>query len=1552
MGNGIVQPQSPRSLQDMLPMMGFQEFTNPLEINNPDTLIGENFRGQKVFEALGKSTRYIFKYSRGAYEKVEVVGEEGLFFSEHSEVSYLLTKIFRPHASEEASAQLINDMKRYGDFDKLKVALIRTLLHQYNGTRPSYFHTQTNLGKLAQLLEIDQTLAKRELGILQIIYKFSTRYTNVPKLITLTYNDLTAGAHIWSDPQAKEIEDIVTGTTTRKDSGRSLFLSKSLETITSIVDSVGHDYAIEGIFHMGDEYLLSVGVKRPSPMPQISEIWKNVTEIDQDLDPYSKVYEEINASSEKIEEFYAPIVKSHEDPPEPLYVEYESVSKVSKPFSMVSTIMKMGMEKHLSKLAEKYPDIDKSCGELLGIDSEDSVGSYLTSEQVDAVMSIQEARKNNKSFLLSDQTGIGKGRILASHARRHIQEGKPVIWFVDNPQISIPDCWRDIIGVGAEKIAKPLILSSSIVKLSDGSRNLNPKKLKEIYFSGKWVSDYNIIFTNYNNLRGQYKTDSKVKWFLNNIPKDCLVLLDECHLALSQESNVGDNIRELLKKIDHNNVIYSSATPFKNYENLDLYFKILPEDYAPTIDRIMEKIIYSLKEGGLTAQECFTTMLLEDGVFIRRDHKLSGIKYITELPPKEVVSYYETLADTFHKLVTEVPLSVLPNMARIDNNLERNLLSDEISDGLRDMFQKQAEIFINGLKSKKAVEISLREISEGRKPVITFHSSNVSLLENYKSNGKEPTYSSFLLEKILDQVERSIRSYLCSRRILNSNKQLAARDENYNNFLNTYIYPILTKEISNVLTDLKIDLDVFISPVDYITDALTEQGYKCGEISSRSLKIVNGEIKNIPTINKRDVVDQFNSGELDVLIFNSAGGTGGSYHSSKEFKDTRPRSIIEIEINPNIIKYVQAQGRINRYGQLHEPRIITLCTGLPYENIVTQQKNKKLRELGAMVNGSRIHPLIDSKCPDLLNSIGGAATKVALKSNSRLSTLIKGEESNQNLTNYKDSAYQNIIKYPHLGYNVVIESLKKSFAISIEDQYNFYNQILTEYKTIVEELDRKKANPLTPSKIEGYMDIKENIVLLDDYTTNEGDQDHCALFKPIRAITAIHTRNEKAIDSEGIISYIMNLNRFSSKESYGTHAKSINNMIDFTISRYLPPGKDRVASIRSVKEGNNGPDLEDMASKFKAYSMFSKFLESFKPGSLIRDKSTLMLVAGISVPYYSYDPERYKLIVIRPGDKAPSVINFSQITWTRNQTSISSGISNKFDRSILEEFDRNVDINKKVPVQIFEDNVIRLIYLCRNKHGNSFSNVVEYTDNEGIKRKGVVVEATKELIKSLPIPVKDNRRLCAYLLSETQKAIKETHKLLKNGHTFESPVRDAKTCVLQLYENFYDTEITRKGIILGTCTKQNYNFQINMLAPPDGGYLAGDDTMISFKSSIVNYIKKTSKKVEGDIVIGKEHTHKGIYTPLSLRLATAFNIILHRIDLEGYSDAYIEGADRDVYNSKEVQAIFNNLEGSYRSTLGMLDELNLKVLFAHTKFKENHDRFKIDRSEHPDPFSN
>lgn len=1080
---------------------------------------------------------------------------------------------------------------------------------------------------------------------------------------------------------------------------------------------------------------------------------------------------------------------------------YMPLSRVTEPFTMIPYALEGASAKSLDRIRRDFEatgGVDATVSSALGL-SIGQLGEVLTAEQVDAVAMRMHAAGRRRGFLLADQTGVGKGRSLAAMARAHIRS-KPVLiaeqdlendadaavdqdqhdhaslpgsrgkrrvlYFTESAPINAPDVMRDLVDVGAIDEISPLFLTSGSQFIHTTTDSATGEEIKrefaapkrarrnQIMSEGVWPEEHDVIITTYSSFRGG-EGDPSTVWLENALDENTLLVLDEAHNALNPKSRQGRNIRAAIEAVGPENVIYGTATPAREPSGMNLYSALLPEDTEGRLDDLLE----NMQAGGEVAQEAFATMLAEDGVMLRRDHDLSNIDFKVSLPDDALMLRYQQIMNAFSpvvELMIEGSSQISEHLGRASARLYGDLIRrgfsreaaraqtnelNQYSTALGSPLSNLARIAMNAIKIDQVVDQALEEIADGRKPLITFHSTNAAL---FKEIASDPDASDENLT-LKDQIRRiHDRMY----KITVDGERLDAREQ----------YPDVA-QTADAIDALIEDLDgsLSASPIDALVEKLEHAGIAVGEISGRTQCYRDGRIQRRTDRNRRETIDRFNDGELDVLIYNAAGATGGSYHSSPKFKDQRPRTMIELEAPTDVIKYVQSLGRGNRYGQVHNPRVVSVMTGLTPEMRILQQRNRKLRSLGASVDGNRSHPMLLDDVPDLLNKVGDEATRNVLLSMPALARRLGFPE----FAEEENAQQQNDAMDEGAGGGSDVESLAnkvlaRSIMLTARDQDDLVQRIRMEFDALIEELDSRNANPLRPKQLDGQVELRATS-LYSGVEIEADDIDTSAFLSPLYMQTGIHHFTEEAWSGEKLVEAVETCRRLYGSEGFESYAARITQNLPALLRPYLPEGVD-------ISDALENP--EGVSPRFKRVHArltdLAWLLENIRPGVSIRFPSELdslglerRTIVGIQPPREKshYDiPSAYKVSVISPGMSKPEIVSLGRLT-SLNQESIffRPGISETFDPEYLERFDRDGMMARRLPVQVLTGNILQAITEAKR---HDLGSVSLYRDEAGQIHRGIVVAKSKVNMEALPVNLSGGRMMAeaAMRFVETRRA--------------------------------------------------------------------------------------------------------------------------------------------------------------------------------------------------------
>lgn len=1143
------------------------------------------------------------------------------------------------------------------------------------------------------------------------------------------------------------------------------------EAVESIRGALGVGYAIENVAEIAPHVATGrhdggictafvIGERRPSPVESLpvaaQRTFKVLTRDDLD-----GLHKEILRSRKRIRDWHldaadAEAWETEDREDNERQRPYVALSELTPPFTMIPKALEGATSKALRRVGsdlEEKGGIDGWLAGALGV-SGDTLAGMLTSEQADAVALRDSAAQRNRGFLLADQTGVGKGRSLAAMCRLHARTGGKVLYFTENADINIPDVWRDITAVGGQAEFRPAILASRPVALKGGDAEDGAETVfktesavsrRRVFEEALWPKDRNLVLTNYSQFsRGE---DSPAQSWARSAPDaSTLLVLDECHNALNPESNMGKAVRAMIEAVGRRNVVYATATPLRNIAGAELYKPLLPDAEGDRLDGIFA----SLAVGGETAQESFATMLAEDGVFVRRDHDLSNLEFQVRLPDDARMSRYQDVMNLFSPMVEQLldaSLEVQALVGRAQAVRYREMINRghdpraaraetnalyQYSGAAGGPLARLARLTINALKVEQVVEEALGEISAGRKPLISFHSTGAGLFTEIATRGGEASAAGDM--SLADQIMRVAEGIF---RVRIDDEVQDAR--------------LLSREIEEASQRIRhmverIPRDLPVSPIDSLIESLSAHGVSVGEISGRALAYRSGCIVRREGADRRKAVDDFNSGDLDVLIYNSAGATGGSYHASAEFRDQRPRSIVEMETPVDIIKYVQAQGRGNRYGQVAKPRVVSVVTGLIPEMRILQQRNRKLRSMGAIIDGNRSHPLLFDDVPDFLNIVGDRAAMHVLLAKPDITRRLGFQEIAEGIG--EDQADSILDRggladsgaSSKLAESLANKVLTRSLVLSAAEQSELVELMRYEFDAVVEELESRNLNPLKPKEIQGEIEVL-GTTLFSGLETPEEDLDVSAFFAPLYMSTGVHHFSEEPIGSEELVRLVNNSKIADGADGFARHADRLESMLPNLLRTAMRPDSRLEEALADLA---NQPHRFRL--KHQRLTRLIHLLRNIRPGRAVqlsgfgtfRDEALRTIVRTTAPDLRHADwPQAYKIRTVAPGDAKPEIISLRRLLKVPSaDVRFSIGLERGRNERHLRNFEEQRNLERRLPVQVLAGNHLAAIMEARR---HSLGTMSLYKEASGQMQRGIVVHQSKADLRFLPVVIPSGR---------------------------------------------------------------------------------------------------------------------------------------------------------------------------------------------------------------------
>jgi hypothetical protein len=677
--------------------------------------------------------------------------------------------------------------------------------------------------------------------------------------------------------------------------------------------------------------------------------------------------------------------------------------------TLVPAALKEPLERSLQRLAEKHGSVDAYVAKRLKM-SPDQLSGALAAEQVDAVALAIDNMDSGKALILGDQTGIGKGRVVAAVMRYAMANGKMPIFVTEKPSL-YKDMYRDMTDIGVQSmLGRDIRLFTTNVEevplSDDGTKKIaastTAAKAKAMEAVRKNPKVVDALFTTYSQMQTVKGKDTERRKFIDDLSNGSIIVLDESHNAGGQkDSGWGDDesapltraefVRAIAEKAG--GVMFSSATYAKNPDVMDLYARTDMRLAVAHIDNLSEAI----STGGIPMQQIVAEMLAEAGQYVRRERSYNGVQYAVA-PVAVDRNTYEAFSSSINKIFEFSRKYVKDAADQLDESLAESgdTTSDDNATGesgasstsFTSIMHNVIGQMLLATKANYAVDQMVAAHQRGEKPVIALANTMGAILDDVvKDLGIRP--GAIITADFRDVLQRYLyRSREIIEDIAGEKKRRPLTDEE--------LGPAgvaAFAEAESFIRDAEGLGKLPLSPIDFIISSLKKAGIPVGEITGRRLGIdYTGERPVLYERNKADIdsagkiatVEKFNDGRLGAIILNQSGSTGLSLHANEKFKDRKQRHMFIVQANPNIDTHMQMLGRIHRTGQVVLPKYSQIYAEVPAEQRPAAVLAKKMASLNANTTGSRSGAL-DSDAVDLLNEYGDQAAAAMLNEDGDLS---------------------------------------------------------------------------------------------------------------------------------------------------------------------------------------------------------------------------------------------------------------------------------------------------------------------------------------------------------------------------------------------------------------------------------------------------------------------------------------------------------------------------------------------------------------------------------------
>lgn len=577
-------------------------------------------------------------------------------------------------------------------------------------------------------------------------------------------------------------------------------------------------------------------------------------------------------------------------------------------------------------------DVRLYLSQQLNIPEED-LNNRLSNDQLDAVWLALKKLENGDSFLLGDETGYGKGRILAALAKVALNNNIQILFFTEKKAL-LSDFYRDCAVLFNDNIPTPAVLHSSAKVLTPtGDLAFGKKINRSPVESDQWV------WTTYSqfNRNNPEKLKNIVSWVSS---KKTWILMDEAQNAAGN-SNTSQSLKKIQKS--SNGIIFSSATFAKNEEQLHAYERLF-QGKKYEWERLLSA--FTADSDGLRA--AIALLWAEQGVFLRREHPPMALPDAFWVPINENIAEQNRIFSQWWQLMLQCARVWSRGMNKMEGGWAK--IGAHLSRANREfsLLQKQHAL----------INCCINSVQDNQKPVVIADWTLSSHVARLVSNKKEELASQTDEADIVTDNEEIV---------LESSGIVFSELPTWKNSWSLIVSEIFPDEdllqaLPSLVTEMEKSrrkvLDCIqqlpnwsVSPFDDVISALAARDIKVLEISGRNWQLVEdtGKWKIQPRVqdNRTKIVQDFNAGLAEIALVTRAGNSGISLHAGKLFKDQRQRHLIEWDVAPDPSVRIQFWGRVRRKDQVIEPQRSTLLIDTPFERRRLNRDTVKQRRLSS-----------------------------------------------------------------------------------------------------------------------------------------------------------------------------------------------------------------------------------------------------------------------------------------------------------------------------------------------------------------------------------------------------------------------------------------------------------------------------------------------------------------------------------------------------------------------------------------------------------------------------
>ncbi len=1270
-----------------------------------------------------------------------------------------------------------------------------------------------------------------------------------------------------------EIDEIVGA---RGPAGRTLLVfagdPEADEAIKALRTRLGESYEIEGTaridpsLHAGDPgaqplTLIALGRLRPErlqPAPEASlrvqpisshaELWTWSSEL---ISTRAKIAEWRRMQDDEVDEAQQLLAGNVDRTLENKFqTPYQPLSRASLSRTMIPRSLEGATREALERLARRHGDIDRMVCEELGWTNEE-LQERLSAEQVDGFALSIDAEMRGRGMLIADQTGVGKGRQIAAMILRHVLAGRKVI-FLTERELNLHDIWRDICHIRADGFISPLILNDGVRIVDDLTTEtlLSPvptEEMREILRSGKWPEGFNVVLGTYSQFnrpalgRGGKLVSLKSKWLRETVTagSGIVAVADEVHNLAAKESNQLSNIDAVLNNFEH--VHYSSATHAKTGTTLRIYRRLMP----PSVS--MNNIIDTMSKGGELLQEVFTSMLAKDGVMIRRELDLSEVEF--------EVYHDSDHYDRNRAIVNQIApiLAAMANIsgevdgfvARMDKDIEEALAN--VGDDEREQMKGKlgvsklsfgsplhhmTRLLIAALKADAVVAKALIALDKSMKPMIVIENTIETLLKDIVATRGDDGQRVDVADDALEGVEMpDFRSLF--HRMLN---QVCKIREKVDGVWHTRD---LAQEMPDMAEAIRVvarmidEMPIIpASPIDVVREKIEAQGHKIAEISGRGLRFVNGRIVRISKEerDKTRIKNAFNSGDLDAIVVTVAGCTGISLHAGARFADQRRRNLIELQAPSDVLKQIQAYGRVNRFDQVNAPLITTVNSGLPIELRLIAIRNAHLRRMSANVSANRDHAALVEGIPDMFNRLGDRICSTYIEERpdlaKRLGIKLYEPEDDEDVDDggdLEDSGAESSDEIRSAN-----QIMCRLIMLPIQEQERVARELTAEFEAAVQELDVKGLNPLKVKELDGTVEVRSRKIFEGD----DSSLPRSCFDEPVFVESVLIERSREPMRSGAVMIEVEKGQQVLGRALPEAAADRIEANRTLLLAHRLP------ARYPTVEAALAGGDTGIVEAHGRLTDLCAA-LRGIYPGAAIRysqdvgTPATGLITRVISAPAaFEHIPSHWEVEIVAPGSGMPVRLKLKTLMMDEH-FALGPGIKGESYQEILDTFDHAGRERQKISGHILTGNLFRATQLAAD---HKLGSVVVFKDANGVRNRGVLVSKQVRNFDALPVRMPSPECFVAFAAAKMAKS-----RGVEGATLYSNPDLESKKGLMMMrVRNQLRISMPNPGGRNGAGFFENQPLLQEMLATAaENGWIVGARPYIQFEDDqLVDWVRR------------------------------------------------------------------------------------------------------------------